>query len=85
MQEVTYSPRSDAMYIYFNKGLPWGRNEKLDFRRIIDWSKDGRLIGIELLDVRRLGVDVTGLPERETVERVLADREIKILQEEPLV
>jgi hypothetical protein len=38
------------------------------------------LLGIELLDVHRLGVDLTGLPERETLERILAERQIRVRQ-----
>ena len=36
--------------------------------------------GVELLGVRRLGVDLDGLPERETLERILTERQIRVLQ-----
>ncbi|HKA12752.1 MAG TPA: DUF2283 domain-containing protein [Candidatus Dormibacteraeota bacterium] len=50
---------------------------KLDGSPCIDFSGDGRPIGIELLNVSH-GVDMQGLSKKEAVERLLAGRRIRI-------
>jgi uncharacterized protein YuzE len=77
---VQYDPEVDALYIEFDGEKPWKRMRRFGARRAVDYAEDGSVLGVELLDARRLGVDLSDLPERETLERVLADWEIRILE-----
>ena len=48
--EIIYDKEADAMYIEFRKG-EFAKNRKIDDFTIIDLDKDGKILGIELLDV----------------------------------
>ncbi|MBS3114249.1 DUF2283 domain-containing protein [Candidatus Woesearchaeota archaeon] len=48
--EITYDKKADAMYIEFRKG-EFAKNKKIDDFTIIDLDKEGKLLGIELLEV----------------------------------
>ena len=47
--EVRYDKEVDAMYIYAEKG-EYSISEEIGDGVVIDISKDGRVIGIEILD-----------------------------------
>ncbi len=48
--EISYDKEADAMYIEFRKG-EFAKNKKIDDFTIIDLDKEGKLLGIELLEV----------------------------------
>ena len=48
--EISYDKEADAMYIEFRKG-EFVKNKKVDDFTIIDLDKEGKLLGIELLEV----------------------------------
>ena len=48
--EISYDKEADAMYIEFRKG-EFAKNKRIDDFTVIDLDKDGKLLGIELLDV----------------------------------
>ena len=48
--EISYDKDADAMYIEFRKG-EFDKNKKIDDFTIIDLDKEGKLLGIELLEV----------------------------------
>lgn len=48
--EISYDKEADAMYIEFRKG-EFAKNKKIDDFTIIDLDKDGKMLGIELLEV----------------------------------
>ena len=48
--EISYDKEANAMYIEFRKG-EFAKNKKIDDFTIIDLDKDGKLLGIELLEV----------------------------------
>ena len=48
--EISYDKEADAMYIEFRKG-EFDKNKKIDDFTIIDLDKEGKLLGIELLEV----------------------------------
>ena len=50
--DITYDKEADAVYIEFRKGK-FVKNQKIDDFTIIDLDKDGNILGIELLDVKR--------------------------------
>ena len=49
--KITYDPDADAMYIRFKDG-PSDHTKEMDENTIIDFDKDGKVIGVELLFVR---------------------------------
>lgn len=66
---ITYSAGADALYIAFaDETVSW--TEELDHRRMVDRGSGDRVLGIEFLDVSD-GIDLTGVPERERVEKLL--------------
>lgn len=73
--KMTYDKEADAIYLYLsNKKVSYSK--ELDAERIIDYSEDGELRGIEFLRVSD-GVNTDELPFRAEIERVLYDRGIK--------
>jgi len=50
--EIAYDKDADAMYIEFRKGT-FARNHKMDDFTIIDYDKEGNILGIELLEVKK--------------------------------
>jgi hypothetical protein len=53
-------------------GVPFGFTLNLDDARNIDYGTDDKPIGVELLAVSQ-GVDLTDLPYRAQIARLLAD------------
>ena len=50
--EIRYDSEADAMYIEFSK-VEWASNKKIDDNTIIDLDKNGKIIGIELLSIKK--------------------------------
>ena len=50
--EVTYDKEADAVYIEFSKA-EFAKNKKVDDFTIIDFDKEGKIIGIEILDASK--------------------------------
>ena len=50
--EFRYDKEADAMYIKF-KEVSFSKNKKIDDSTVIDMDKDGKLLGIELLEVSK--------------------------------
>ena len=50
--EISYDKEADAMYIEFRKG-EFSKNKKIDSSTVIDFDKNGNILGIELLDASR--------------------------------
>jgi len=71
---VTFDSEVDAAYVYFRKA-PWDHMDILDDCRNIDYGPDGEPNGVELLYVSD-GVNLDGLPRRDVIERLLAERHI---------
>jgi uncharacterized protein YuzE len=69
---LTYDPEADAVYIYLREDVPFAFNYNLDDGRNISYGPDEKPIGVELLGVSQ-GVDLTDLPCRAAIARLLAD------------
>ncbi len=70
MLRVETDPTADAVYIQF-LDEPVGYTKELDENRVIDYNlNSGSPIGIDLLAVSE-GVKLGGLPEAETIEKIL--------------
>ncbi len=73
--KMTYDKEADAIYLYLsNKKVACSK--ELDAERIVDYSEDGELRGIEFLCVSN-GVNTNDLPFRAEIERILYDRGIR--------
>jgi uncharacterized protein YuzE len=58
MVRVEYDEKSDAMYIWLRKAK-YDISEKLAENVVLDLDKNGRIIGIEVLDAsKNLGKDI---------------------------
>ncbi len=64
--EINYDSDADALYITFREGN-FASNHKADDLTIIDYDKEGQILGIELLDASKRiplsEVNVTNLPK----------------------
>ena len=50
--QITYDTKADAMYIKFQNG-EFNRNKEIEEGIVIDFAKDGAILGIEILEVSR--------------------------------
>lgn len=75
--KLTYDREADAAYIQL-RDVPYAFGHVLDMDRNIDFGPDERPIGIELLGVSH-GVNLDNLPERDDVERLLEEHNIRVL------
>lgn len=66
-----YDREADAIYVYLRDN-PVSNSVPIDDCRIIDYSADGGVIGIEFLGVSG-GVDLADIPRRPTVERLIGE------------
>jgi uncharacterized protein YuzE len=57
MMRTSYDPEADAMFVWFGpEGLKSARTQEVAPGVMLDFDDDGRVIGIEVLDVReRMG------------------------------
>ena len=49
--KITYDPDADAMYIYLKEGKSF-KTKEVDDNTILDYDKEGNVIGIEILFVK---------------------------------
>ena len=77
MLQFEYDPDVDAAYIQLSDA-PYAYGTDLDDARRVDYAADGTPRGVELLYVSA-GVQLDGLPERPALERLLAERRIKVV------
>ncbi len=77
MLRVETDPTTDAIYIQL-LDEPIGYTEELDDDRLIDRSiNSGKPVGVDLLEVSE-GVKLEGLPETETIKRILVGLGVEI-------
>jgi len=68
---ATYDPEADALYVHLID-VEVARSSSLDDLRIIDYSADRRVIGVEFLGVTG-GVDLDDIPHRPKVEELIGE------------
>ena len=73
--EIVYDEEIDAIYIRF-KDVPYSHGKDLDEERRIDYGINGEVRGVELHCLNQ-GVDLTDLPNADTIRRILEDLGIK--------
>ena len=69
LDPVVYDAEADALYVRFTD-LPVGRSVSLDDLRMIDYSADGAVVGIEFIDVSG-GIDLRDVPFGRRVEELI--------------
>jgi len=47
--QITYDTKANAMYLKFKDG-DFGRNKEIEEGIIVDFAKDGSILGIEILE-----------------------------------
>jgi uncharacterized protein YuzE len=68
---ATHDPEADAIYVYLlDEKIV--RTKSVDDLRNIDYSRDGAVVGVELLGVGG-GIDLSDIPYRETVEKLIGE------------
>lgn len=67
--QMTYDSEANAAYVYLHEG-PVARTKPIDDVRLIDYAKDGAVVGVEFLDARS-GIDLSDLPEKTAIEQVI--------------
>lgn len=50
--KITYNPKVDAMYIRFKSGR-YDRTRKVSDTILVDMAKNGKVLGLEILDAKR--------------------------------
>ena len=69
--EVTYDPDADVVYVLLND-IHVEKTKALDDVRLIDYSADGAVVGIEFINASA-GIDVRDIPFAQTVEGLIRD------------
>ena len=73
---VTYDEDADVLYVRLTED-PVAKTETLDDLRLIDYSSDGAVIGIEFIDASP-GIDLRDVPFRHKVEQLIGDSGLPI-------
>ena len=73
---AAHSPDSDAIYVQLIDAEV-KRSRTLDDFRLIDYSADGRVVGIEFLGVGG-GVDLSDVPYSQKVEKLIGELNLGI-------
>jgi len=77
MLHIESDPATDAVYIQLSNE-PIGYTKELDDNRLIDYTMNpGEPVGVDLLAVSE-GVKLDGLPEVESIEKILVGLGIKV-------
>ena len=65
--KITYDKQADAAYIMLNDKKPYRSSKKVTDDVLIDYSKDGTVVGIEVLTVSR-NMPMAGIGTRIAIE-----------------
>ncbi|MBI5283723.1 MAG: DUF2283 domain-containing protein [Chloroflexi bacterium] len=68
-EPVTYDPDADVLYVQLRAGKV-ARTKSLDDFRLIDYSDDGAVVGIEFIDATA-GIDLKDVPFAQTVGQLI--------------
>jgi len=68
---VTYDEEADALYVRL-LDLSAARTTPVDDLRLIDYSADGSIVGVEFLEASA-GIDLSDLPFRPRLEQLIGD------------
>ena len=71
-QQVDYDAEADVLYLRITPGETVARTGPLDDLRLIDYSADGAVVGLEFIDASE-GIDLRDLPFARKAEQLLGD------------
>lgn len=71
-QQVDYDAEADVLYLRITPGETVARTVPLDDLRLIDYSADGAVVGLEFIDASE-GIDLRDLPFARKAEQLLGD------------
>ncbi|HUF52662.1 MAG TPA: DUF2283 domain-containing protein [Dehalococcoidia bacterium] len=71
-----HDAEADAIYVVLSEA-DVARSHSLDDLRVIDYSADGRVAGVEFLGVAG-GVDLSDVPHSQKVEKAIGDLNLGI-------
>jgi uncharacterized protein YuzE len=77
--QIRYSPTADALYIRLADG-EHGWTDDLGGLRHVDYGKDGMVLGVEILNPRVGGVDLTDVPQADEIGAELIRLGFKVKQ-----
>ena len=69
--EVTFDPDADVLYVKL-RDLSVRTTKPLDDLRLIDYSEDGEVVGVEFVSAAD-GIDLSDLPDRREIEHLIED------------
>lgn len=69
MTQVRYDPEADALYVRLTDGSS-ARQKSLGDLRIIDYSADGAVLGVEFIGASE-GVELRDMPFAETIQQLI--------------
>ena len=69
---VEYDPVTDVLYVRLRPVQPVARTHALDDLRLIDYSADGGVVGLEFIDASS-GIDLRDVPFKHLAERLIGD------------
>ncbi len=70
-EAIEYDDENDILYVQLSDGeVSW--TKALDDLRLIDYSDDGAVVGIEFMAVSE-GIDLTDTPFRHRIEELIGD------------
>jgi uncharacterized protein YuzE len=70
MPGATYDPEADVLYVQLTGGEMAATQKFLDDRRILDYSADGAVVGVEFICASE-GVDLSDVPFAQSVESLI--------------
>jgi uncharacterized protein YuzE len=80
MKEAPYAEyleRIDILYVQV-RNTEIARTRSLGHWRNVDLDADGNVVAVEFINAMSLGVDLTDIPERDTVERLIREADVPL-------
>jgi uncharacterized protein YuzE len=75
---AAYLVDADILYVAV-RDLPIARSDEAGSVWVnVDYAADGRVVAVEFVNAASMGVDLTHVPERETVERLIQEAGITL-------
>lgn len=72
-----YIADADVLYVRL-RDLPIASTGETNAWTNIDRAADGQVVAVEFVSVRTEGVDLNGVPEREAVDRLIRDSDVRL-------
>lgn len=72
MPRATYDSDADILYVELRDGEASATQKFLDDLRILDYSADGAVVGVEFISASA-GIDLTDVPSAASVEALISD------------